>query len=208
MPSVGPGRWLRELTLGLYFGEAKLSDRVAVFMDGAYLDWVLRGFGNPRVDRAKLSREITSNDNLLRTYYYDCPPYQSNPPTADESQRFARKQRFFDALKQKSNFEVREGHLLSKGTSQDGNPIFQQKGADILLAVDMLSLGSDSQIQKAYLIAGDGDFVPVVRAVKNKGVVVHLFHGRPPYGNYSQQLWDACDDRTEILQDLIDKSLM
>ncbi len=185
-----------------------MSDRVAVFIDGGYLDHVLRGQENPRVDRQAFSSEIAGNNNLLRTYYYDCPPYRSDPPTLDESQRYAKKQRFFDALRGKTKFEVREGYLIFKGLDQFGTPIFLQKGPDIHLAVDLLTLSFNRQIQKAFLIAGDGDFVPVVQAVKNFGVVVHLLHGRQPHGRYSQKLWDVCDDRTEITRDLINKCLL
>jgi uncharacterized LabA/DUF88 family protein len=184
-----------------------MPGRIAVFMDGGYLDKSLREF--PRVDREKFaSCIIAEGEENLRTYYYDCPPFRSAPPTREENDRFARKQRFFDALRRRPRFEVREGYLVHKGYGPDGNPIFQQKGADIYLAVDMLTLASRGSITKAYLIAGDGDFVPVVRAVKDYGVSVHLFHGSPPNGSYSQLLWDVCDDRTRITQALISRCLM
>jgi uncharacterized LabA/DUF88 family protein len=40
---------------------------------------------------------------------------------------------------------------------------------------------------------GDGDFCPVVQAVKEAGVSVRLFHGPGPRSRYSAQLWDICD---------------
>lgn len=63
--------------------------QVAVFIDGGYLDKVVYyDHQNKRLDYEKLVAEIAKPDELLRTYYYHCWPYQSNPPTPEESQRF------------------------------------------------------------------------------------------------------------------------
>lgn len=61
--------------------------RLAIFIDGGYVDKLTRALGI-RIDYAKFVDEIiaalsTKTPNaldLLRTYYYDCLPYQSNPP--------------------------------------------------------------------------------------------------------------------------------
>jgi hypothetical protein len=50
--------------------------RVAVFIDGAYLDYVLRDeFARARIDYGRLSEELAGGIDLLRTYYYHCLPY-------------------------------------------------------------------------------------------------------------------------------------
>ena len=73
--------------------------QVAVFINGGYMDKVLYyDHGNKRLDYGKLALEMAKPDEILRTYYYHCLPYQSNPPTVEESQRFALKQKFFTAL--------------------------------------------------------------------------------------------------------------
>jgi len=52
--------------------------RIAVFIDGAYLEFVLRQeFGAPRVDFELLARRLSDGRDLLRTYYYDCLPFRS-----------------------------------------------------------------------------------------------------------------------------------
>jgi len=62
--------------------------RVAVFIDGAYLDYVLRDeFAKARIDYGGLSERLAGAVDLLRTYYYHCLPYQSPTPTVDEAQR-------------------------------------------------------------------------------------------------------------------------
>ena len=78
--------------------------RLAIYTDGGYFDQISRNLG-VRVDFAKFVNEIQTvvasgtpgTLDLLRTYYYDnhpnlrieSLPYQSNPPTPDESRRFA-----------------------------------------------------------------------------------------------------------------------
>jgi uncharacterized LabA/DUF88 family protein len=47
-----------------------------------------------------------------------------------------------------------------------------EKGTDVALAVDSLQLGLDKKIDVAVLVTGDGDFVPLVRALNKQGVRV------------------------------------
>ena len=181
-----------------------MTDTAAVFIDGGYLTKILQDFGARNVNFGALAVKIATGYRLLRTYYYDCPPYQSNPPTPDESSRLQKRQRFFGALRRLKNFDVREGYLLLKGIDKDtGNPIFQQKGVDIWLAVDLLRLSFEGRIEKACLITGDGDFVPAVQVAKDRGVMVHLYYGDTPNSKYAPRLWDECDDRTLITRRLI-----
>ena len=138
--------------------------RCAIFIDGAYLEFVLKQeFGRPSVDFAGLVSKIAGSSDLLRAYYYDCLPYQSARPTPDESERFARRQKFHHALNLIPRFEVRLGKLAFRG-HQNGRPIFEQKRVDILLGVDLVQLAAKHQITDAMIVAGDSDFLPAVEA--------------------------------------------
>jgi len=55
----------------------------------------------------------------------------------------------------------------------------KSKAVDIALATDVLTLAGESQYQVAVIFAGDGDYVPVVDAVKRLGrhVIVGFFAG-------------------------------
>src|SRR5262249_40583089 len=46
------------------------------------------------IDFGLFVQKIAGAREILRTYYYDCLPYQSRNPTTDERERFGRKQRF------------------------------------------------------------------------------------------------------------------
>jgi len=183
-------------------------DRAAIFIDGAYLDKLLENeFGRAQIDYGRLADELAQGADILRTYYYHCPPYQSNPPTTDESQRTAARNRFFAALSRLPRFQVRQGKLAYRGKDQNGQPIFVQKRVDIMLGVDMVQLAATRQIAKAVLLAGDSDFVPAVEAVKQHGVLTVLWHGPIRAGRNStvhQELWDACDERFPLTQGVVD----
>lgn len=138
--------------------------------------------------------------DLLRTYYYHCPPYQSNPPTQEEKERYAARRSFYTALDRLPRFSVRLGRLESRGHEPDGRPKFEQKRVDILLGVDLVQLAAKGQIQQAILLAGDSDFIPAVTVAKAEGVLVRLFHG----SNCHSDLWQEVDERIKIDQVLID----
>lgn len=177
--------------------------RVAIFIDGAYLDYTLRDdFGSAGIDYGKFSQALAGEKEILRTYYYHCLPYQSNPPTVEESERFGRRQAFFTALRRLPRYEVREGRLEFRGKRDDGTFIFQQKRVDIMLGVDLTLLSATRQITDVILVAGDSDFIPAVVVAKNEGAVVWLYHGtkNPPH----RDLWDLVDERVALSQQLID----
>lgn len=191
--------------VGFFMEVIGMGDKVAIFIDGAYVDNVLKDhFYSKRIDYDKLPKELakTHGVQILRTYYYDCPPHQSNPPSEDEKRRKRSKDRFFAQLNRLNHFEVRKGRVACKKV--DGRSVYQQKRTDVMLAIDMVQLSATHQISTAILIAGDNDFTPVVNNVKNNAVSVVLYHG--PHRTYNNELWNACDDRYEIDKELVDKT--
>jgi uncharacterized LabA/DUF88 family protein len=55
----------------------------------------------------------------------------------------------------------------------------KEKGVDVALAIDALSIGLEGKIDIAVLVTGDGDLVPLVRALMKQGIRVML-----PYFDY------------------------
>ena len=189
-------------------GMSYSSYKAVVLIDNGYFSALLRDeFNLARIDYLALSEEITRGFFRLRTYVYDALPYQSDPPSPQQSQLLASKHKFFESIAHLPSFEVRFGKVRPRGNT------YVQKGVDILLSIDMIRLSSKQQIHKAFLIAGDADYVPVVKATKDEGVSVTLYHSNgwatTPEGRqvkkYSDELWQACDERMEITQALIDK---
>ncbi len=172
--------------------------KIAIFIDGGYIDKVTRNEFEVRIDYAKLPEVICGGKEILRTYYYNCEPYQSNPPTPDEKERFSRAQRFYKMLTRLPRYEVRLGRLACRGDD------YEQKGIDTLLSIDLVNLAATKQISDAILVAGDYDYVPAIKVVKEHAVNVILYHSRVR-GNYHDLLWEVCDDRIPISQEFINK---
>jgi uncharacterized LabA/DUF88 family protein len=179
--------------------------RIANFIDGAYFQFLLKEeFQEAHIDFKKLAEFMAGGKEILRTYYYDCLPYQSQNPTPEERTRFGRRQGFHKAISANPRFEVRLGRLEFRGCRNDGKPIFEQKRVDILMGVDLALLAAKHQITDAAILAGDSDFVPAIVAAKPEGVVVHLFHGQNPHRDLVQE----CDERTRFTQSIIDSIKM
>ena len=180
-----------------------MAGTAAVFLDGGYLDKVLAG---RRIDFARLAIELAEPDEVLRTYYYHCLPYQNRTPTQDERGRYASAHRFMTALKHLPRFEVRLGRLAFRGQDGDGRPIFIQKRVDTMIGVDMALLAGKGKITNAVILSGDSDMVPAVEAVKREGVLTTLWHGSySGSGVPSRELVEICDERHEITAALINK---
>ncbi len=179
-----------------------MANRVAIFIDGAYLDFVLKDeFHDARIDYEALSKHLAGDGDILRTYYYHCPVYQGNPPTKTERERYATQRKFFAALENIPRYTVRLGRLAYRGNDQSGNPKYEQKRVDILLGVDMVQLAAKQVIQEAILVAGDSDFIPAVAVAKSEGLLVRLFHGAKPHTD----LWQETDERIQFTQTIIDQ---
>lgn len=169
--------------------------RTAIFIDGAYLDFMLRDeFQGVRIDYERLSAEMAGPLELLRTYYYHCAPYQSAVPTQEERDRKAKFDRFHHALRTIPRYEVRLGKLEYRGIDADGRPRFEQKRVDILLGVDLVRLAAKGHISDAILLAGDSDFLPAVEAAKAEGVLFRLYHGHNPHDD----LRLSADERVQV----------
>ncbi len=185
--------------------------RLAIFLDGGYVDKIFSEQWSVRVDYRKLSqailREIAQKTpepiDILRTLFYHCLPYQGNPPSQDEARRYGQSRKFFDALRHIERFEVREGRLAQVGFDRNNNPIFQQKRVDLLLGLDFALLSGKGQITHAAVLSGDSDLLPALDVAKTEGISVWLFHGprastvdgKP---TYAAELRLAADERVEI----------
>ncbi len=169
-----------------------------MFIDGGYLEQVLRQeFNSTRIDFSKLSGLLTGLSSHLRTYYYHCLPYQDSPPSAEQSQRVSERQKFYDRLQRLERFEVRLGSLRKRGAG------FEQKGVDVMLAIDLVLLSAKRAITQAVLLTADSDFVPAIEVAKNEGVLVTICQSRTIGHNYA--LLHAADQRLIIDNELVNR---
>ncbi len=170
-------------------GSSFLS-RVMVFIDGEYFEKEIRerkitdkgdegiSYHNlAYVLKDQLQRE-SIKPQLTRAYYYNALPNMDDlQHIKDPKEREKIKTKIesllnklkpkFDRIAALDMFDVRLGRLVY---TRDGD--FRQKGVDSLIAIDMLTKAFQEHCDEALLVAGDADFVEVVKSVKETKVSV------------------------------------
>jgi len=185
-------------------------DKADVFIDGGYFAKVREHLGVYKVDFAKFSDLLCGKMERLFSFYYDCPPFQSHPPTGDEKTRKAKYDRFVYSLESLPRFRVRLGKLgrIDKVCEKCGfkTTIYKQKRVDNLLTVDLTRAVWKDNINKAILVTGDSDFVPAVEEANHAHILTHVFYLRSPKTTIHDELYTACSERTEITKALLAKA--
>ncbi len=113
----------------------------------------------------KFVKYLAGNRDLIRTYYYNVPL-----DITRDLQSYMKQQKFFDKIQRIPNFEFVLCRMQKRKV--DGKTIYEAKEDDIHLAVDMVKLAYNDAYDIAILISSDGDFVPAIQAVKEKGKIV------------------------------------
>ena len=174
--------------------------RTACFLDAGYLSKIF----DVKIDYLKLIAEMVKSEDLLRTYYYDCKVFMSNPPTDDERKRKTRQDKFLSHLQTFPKFECKFGRL-ERHYKSDGDFTFVQKRVDVMLAIDLVNLSTKKLITKANLVTGDSDLIPAIQIAKNEGVVVELFY--VPRSTHTELL-QTVDIATELNDEWLEKIKM
>ncbi|RLI76835.1 NYN domain-containing protein [Archaeoglobales archaeon] len=138
-----------------------MNDKVAIFIDGSNIFHGCREYDpNFKIDYVKLVDVLLNGRKLLRPYYYG----SFDPSNPDQANR---QKRFHQALQEKG-FHV----TIKPLRRRDDNKI--EKGVDVALVTDMLSLGFKNAYDVAILVSGDNDFVHAVEELKAHGKIVEV----------------------------------
>ena len=180
-----------------------------VHIDLGYFEKVTKlGFSEAKTDFGRFSDAVCGEMERLRTYVYDCLPYVSRFPTAEETRRLKGRQRFYYALAALPRFNVRLGRLVRDPRTGQ----FRQKGVDTLMASDIAHVISSGEVDAIVIISGDGDLVPVVQEAKDAGIRTIVYHRDcydeqgHPRTKASWELLAACDEVRLIDSRLIDST--
>ena len=145
----------------------------------------------------------TESTDLYRIFFYDCPPLTKrtqlpiSKQALDLSQTDVARSRIaiHHELRQVRKVALRLGRLNEKfgwrptpeavqrwigdpgGFRPDDNDFeidTVQKGVDMRLGLDIASMAFKRQVDQIVLVAGDADFVPVVKLARREGIDVVL----------------------------------
>jgi len=170
--------------------------KVMVFIDGGYLRKKISEFSpDYKINYPRLAHLLSQHwkggiaaiePRLIRSYYYDgMPSFEQLDTISDfdlESSatefvdaKYKKQKEYLDKIDKLDFFEVRKGHLIlsTKGNVYNyKNWEWRQKGVDSLIAIDMITKAYQGQYDLGILVAGDLDFLEIVKATKNVGVRV------------------------------------
>jgi uncharacterized LabA/DUF88 family protein len=143
---------------------------VYVYIDGANFVYgiktINKRYNDFMFDFEKFSNEMGRDYELKRVKYYN-----ASLKRRLNINKWDRQQLLFNRLRKTINFEV----ILCKRQKRLNNleeEFYSIKGDDIHLAVDMIM--DSKEYDKAILVSGDGDFTPLIRAVKKLGKEVEI----------------------------------
>ncbi len=165
----------------------KGEERVSIFIDGSNVYHIIKNLFHDKkpndFDFEKFTKYLARNRKLVRVYYYNVPL----DITLDLNS-YMKQQRFFDKIKRIPNFTFVLCRMQKRKI--DDKIIYEVKEDDIHLAVDMVKLAYNDAYDTAILVSSDGDFVPAVQAVKEKGKNVENIGFENKFSYHLQQKSD------------------
>ncbi len=139
-----------------------INERVAIFIDAGNM-FHASNYLKVKIDYKKLVNLLKRDRWLLRAYFYTGIPSQEMiQEREDLFQQWKKQEGFLNEL-QKIGIKVKTMPL--KKTPEG----YIEKGVDVLLATDMVSLAFRDAYDTAILVSGDSDYVPVVEEIQELG---------------------------------------
>lgn len=145
--------------------------RIMIFIDGSNFYHGLKNVvGKVNVNFQRLAEKLCGERELIRMYYYNAPRKRE-----EDEEKYKSQQKFFSALDDVPYLTIKLGRLEKRGDT------WVEKGVDVHLAVDMLSMAVKNLYDVAILISGDGDFASAIDAVKDLGKHVEVAYVSQTY---------------------------
>lgn len=168
-----------------------------IFIDGGYLRRTFKDlFGDDNIDYSVMLRKLVElyddlpnnlfRANLIRAYYYDAI-------VSEKDDDFQRQKEYFYSVTNPFFYTLRLGRLVKSSRRKS-----RQKGVDILMAIDALSMAYQNHYDTGIFFLEDRDFVPLIRAVKQAGKkTISISYG----AKASDELRRTFDVRVALLKD-------
>jgi len=133
-------------------------ERIAIFIDNSNIFMGFKKY-NLRADYEKLKQILTQDRELQNIFLYEGVIYPISPV----------KKKWYNDLRNNSGYIIKTS--FDKISSNDTI----EKKIDIKIAIDIISLAYENAYDTAVLVSGDGDFVPVVKKLKELDKNVELW---------------------------------
>ena len=129
------------------------------------------------IDLKKLIQIALPNEQIAKSTFYSAK-LQVHQATLTKSLSLIQNQRTLKSNLEKQGFDfILAGNVRPQIFTVDGKSktIFREKGVDVRLAVDLVSLSCDKIINRAIVCSSDSDLQPAIAETRKRGVeVVYL----------------------------------
>jgi uncharacterized LabA/DUF88 family protein len=166
--------------------------KVSVLVDGGYVRATAKAAGltydNPFIE-AFAKGCVLPDEYLLRIFYYDAPQYKGTVqlPVSGNNTQFTSNDNWLTDLAKRERFAVRRGTMGFRGwkpktipiaghalTDADFAPVFEQKGVDMRIGLDIAGFAQDRTVDRIILVSGDTDMIPAMKVARKAGLEVVL----------------------------------
>lgn len=173
------------------------EERIMIFIDGSNLYHIIKNlFPNKKpndMDLEKFTNYLVGDRKLIRVYYYNAPLDRKK-----DEENYIKQQKFFEKIRRIPNFNFILCRMQKRKV--EGKIIYEVKEDDIHIAVDMVKLAYNGAFDTAILVSSDGDFVPAIQAVKERGKNVENIGFE---NKFSYHLKQECDKFILLKKDLV-----
>jgi len=161
-------------------------ERITIFIDNSN---IFKGFQkyNVHADYEKLKALIIRGRKLDAIYLYEGVVYPLSPE----------KKRWYELLSDRS------GYIIKTSFDKIVNNEAIEKKVDINIAIDVVSLAYEDAYDTAVMVTGDGDFLPVVKKIKDLGKDVELWAFKYSLSNAMRELLE--EERILYLDDILNE---
>ena len=161
-------------------------ERITIFIDNIN---IFKGFQkyNVQADYKKLKTLITRGRKLNVIYLYEGAIYPMSPG----------KKSWYEQLSIRSGYEIKVSFdkIVKSGAIE--------KKVDINIAIDVVSLAYEDAYDTAVLVSGDGDFLPVVKKIKELKKVPEVWAFKYSLANALMEELD--EDRIFYIDDILNE---
>ena len=172
-------------SLRLFLTRSALPETVMIFIDGSNMFHSIKRFKTGyRLDYEKLVKHLVRDRNLVRPYYY-C---SIGVPPRPQQINFLKKLRTL-------RFTVVDKPLKKRGET------YVEKGVDVALVTDLLSMAYKNAYDVAIVVSGDKDVQGAIEEVKRSGKRVEV----AAFGSATSEDMKTCGDDFVDLESIADQ---
>jgi uncharacterized LabA/DUF88 family protein len=188
--------------------------KIALLIDGGYLRACAKAaqktYDNQFIETFS-HHCVLQGEYLLRIFYYDAPQYRGKVqlPVSGNDTNFQSSDSWLNDLAKLERFAVRRGTLGFRGwrpktipiagaslTDSDFSPIFEQKGVDMRIGLDIANFSHTRAVERIILVSGDQDMIPAMKQARKAGLEVALIQLAAP----SKSLHDGLKAHADLIR--------